>query len=339
MVAKVALHKVLEKIQSRTLSEKEAHRFFTAKPKPGMPFDFDIGINTDTVDVENAPSAQALAGPMLRDAGIVLDFNRIAATAKPASFKRKLPLIAEGDSWFKLPEAEPVVPSTMIDFLQPNFATMNLAHWGDTLAHMVLKGQFWPFLKSSDVLLFSAGGNDVLGGGELWRFLELFDVDHAKASDAPYYLNPDFFANLNVVIGTYDALIREVKLRTPHVIVLGHGYDYAIPQDNGPWLGGPMARQGLDPLHRPALCNAIVKVMIDHFNNRLKALQGAHEKNFRFVDLRGTIKDTEWWDELHPREAAARKLSAKLVKAVQGLPASGDTHESPFEAHFEKMVA
>ncbi len=101
MAAKVALHTVLEKIQSRTLSEKEAHRFFTAKPNPAKPFDFDIGINTETVDIENAPSAQALAGPMLRDAGIVLDFNRIAAAPKSAKFRRKLPLIAEGNSWFK----------------------------------------------------------------------------------------------------------------------------------------------------------------------------------------------------------------------------------------------
>jgi hypothetical protein len=46
---------------------------------------------------------------------------------------------------------------------------------------MILAGEFWPYLTSgqSDVVLFSGGGNDILGGGELWRYLNLFDVDHA----------------------------------------------------------------------------------------------------------------------------------------------------------------
>jgi hypothetical protein len=145
--------------------------------------------------VSNAPSASLLAGP-----------------------PRKLPLIAEGDSWFKLPDVHPPVPRTLIDFLQPQFSTVNLAHWGDALADIILKGQFWPYLQSgsSDVFLFSGGGNDVLG-------LELFDVDHARPKDAPYYLNQDFYDNLNVIISSYERLINAIKLRAPHVVMLGMG--------------------------------------------------------------------------------------------------------------------
>lgn len=342
MAAKVPLHVVMQKIQSRKISAGDTAKFFKIAPNPNKPFDFNVSMNTDAVDIANAPSAHALAAPLLRDAGIAMQFNRLPAVAKKVGkFKRKLPLIAEGDSWFKLPDIHPVVPETLIDFLEPKLPTVNLAHWGDTLAEMVLKGQFWSFLQtgSSDVFLFSGGGDDMLGGGELWRFLELFDVDHARPQDAPYYLKPEFYENLNTIVASYEGLIVAIKHRTPQVVMVGHGYDYAIPRIDGPWLGGPMTRQGIDPQDHAALGRAIVRLMIDNFNNRLKALERAHAANFKFVDLRGTIKENEWWDELHPFDAGARKTSVKYAAAIQALPQSGTKAESPFQDHFDRLVA
>jgi hypothetical protein len=292
--------------------------------------------------VSNAPSASLLAGPLLRDAVIGLQFNRLPRVPKsPKKFRRKLPLIAEGDSWFKLPDVHPPVPRTLIDFLQPQFSTVNLAHWGDALADIILKGQFWPYLQSgsSDVFLFSGGGNDVLGGGELWRFLELFDVDHARPKDAPYYLNQDFYDNLNVIISSYERLINAIKLRAPHVVMLGHGYDYAIPRIDGPWLGGPMTRQGIDPIDHAELGEAIVRLIIDTFNNRLQALEQTHSKNFKYVNLPGTVKRREWWDELHPFEGAAKKTAVKYASAIRTLPASSEMLAFPFDEHFNRLVA
>jgi hypothetical protein len=177
MAKKTPLHTVVQKIQTREISKDETAKYFTVAPNRKKPFDFNIGINTGSVDISNAPSAQAIAAPLLKDAGIALQFKRLERAPKPR-FGRKLPLIAEGDSWFKLPDLPPIVPETLIDILQKEFSTINLAHWGDALAEMIQQGQFWPFLQSgsSDVLLFSGGGNDVLGGGELATFLELFDV-------------------------------------------------------------------------------------------------------------------------------------------------------------------
>lgn len=340
--AKIPLHAIVQKIQSRDIGEDETQKFFSVTPNPAKPFDFNISINTDAVDIANAPSAQAMAGPLLRDAGIALDFNRLPAAPKPvAKLKRKLPLIAEGDSWFKLPDVQSVVPQTLVDFLQPKFATVNLAHWGDTLSEMILKGQFWSFLQSgsSDVLLFSGGGNDVLGGGQLWRFIELFDVDHAKPKDAAYYLNQDFFDNLNTIIANYEALINQVKLRAPHVVMLGHGYDYVVPRVDGPWLGGPLTRQGINPMDKGDLAEAIIRLMLDNFNNRLKVLEQTHPRNFKFVDLRGTIKADEWWDELHPLEAGAKKTSAKYAVAIQALGEAEEIPVSAFADHFNRLVA
>jgi lysophospholipase L1-like esterase len=316
---KTPLHVVVQKIQSGRITEPELSRYFSVAPNPRQPFDFIVTINADTVDLENVESAAFLGEPLLSDAGRVVA-ARARAPRKPAKYKRKLPIIAEGDSWFKLPDLI-FVPPTLIDILQRKYSIINLAHWGDTLSDIILAGEFWGYLKTADTFLFSAGGNDMLGGGQLWRFLNLFDVDHAKPADAPYYLKQEFYDNLDIVIKQYESVITQIESRYPHVIMLGHGYDYVIPRPDGPWLGGPMARQGLDPTWYAKLCQAIARVMVDAFNSRLHALARAHAKNFRYVDLRGSVRPGDWWDELHPKESGATKTAAKFAAALESLPA------------------
>ena len=97
------------------------------------------------------------------------------------------------------------MPPTLVDLLQQSYgySINNMAHWGDTLAEMVQAGQFWPPLVSgeADTFLFSAGGNDVLGGElGIARFLRLFDVGHTKPSDAAYYIKAEFYDNLKVIL-------------------------------------------------------------------------------------------------------------------------------------------
>ena len=72
---------------------------------------------------------------------------------------------------------------------------------------MILAGQFWPPLVSgqADTFLFSGGGNDVLGGEAGSRgSLRLFDVDHTKPSDAAYYIKPEFYDNLKLILQNYE---------------------------------------------------------------------------------------------------------------------------------------
>ena len=115
--------------------------------------------------------------------------------------------------------------------------------------------------------------------------------------------------------------------------MVGHGYDYVIPRDGGPWLGGPFNCQGLDMIDRPKLCQAIIDILIHAFNSRLKALQTRHPKNFRYVDLRGTVKPGEWWDELHPKDAGAKKTAAEFAAVIEALPASGTLSPSLVATH------
>jgi lysophospholipase L1-like esterase len=218
------------------------------------------------------------------------------------------------------------MPPTLIDLLQETngYPINNMAHWGDTLTEMILAGQFWPPLISgqSDTFLFSGGGNDVLGGeGGIARFLRLFDVDHTKPSDAAYYIKPEFYDNLKLILQNYEQLIQRVHVRAPDVIMLGHGYDYAIPRSTGPWIGNGMLFVGLDPTFQSDLCQAIVRIMIDAFNSGLAAFATTYS-NYRYVNLRGTIGKDEWRDELHPTADGAAKTAARFDDVLRKLPKS-----------------
>lgn len=329
---KTSFHAVVEKVQRGTISDKEVSDYFVAQPNPSNPFDFTIGLNRAAVDVEGVEKSSKLADALIHDASIGRD-QKMRAVAPPKAFDRKIPIVAEGDSWFRLPPL--VMPPTLIDVLQQakGYPIDNMAHWGDTLTGMILAGQFWPPLISgqSDTFLFSAGGNDVLGGsGGIARFLNLFDVGHTKPSDAAYYVKQEFYDNLKQIIGNYESLIQRVHVRAPHVIMLGHGYDYAIPRTAGPWIGNGMMFVGLDPTFRADLCQAIVRIMIDAFNNALAAFATTYS-NYRYVDLRGAIGKNQWRDELHPTADGAAKTAARFDKALGNLPKS-DAFSSPLIA-------
>lgn len=317
MAKRISLAQLVDRIQTGKLTPQEAKTYFMVEPNPHRPFDFNTYINTDYVDVTNAESLAHDANLLVRHVAKA----PAGKVAKPKAAAAGHQIVAEGDSWFRLPQIFPF-PKTCIDFLQQSgYPATNLAHWGDTLDEILLAGQFWPYVDGgADLLLFSAGGNDVLGNGALASFLNLFDPDMTKPSDAPYYVKPEFYDNLNDIVGNLEnGLIKPMAARHANKKIIMHGYDYVIPRPQGPWLGSPMAFQGLDPAFNASLCQAIVRIMIDAYNSRLKALAAKYSDVFIHLDLRGTVKKTEWYDELHPKEVAARKIAAKFAKAIDAV--------------------
>ncbi|HVG51202.1 MAG TPA: SGNH/GDSL hydrolase family protein [Xanthobacteraceae bacterium] len=317
-VARIAFYTLVEKVQRGTITDAETASYFVVQPRFDAPFKFDIGINATAVDVTGVEHAGRMAEGLLHDAMIASD-RRPARVAPPAGYKRKTPIIAEGDSWFRY------FKETIIDVLGDThgYPITNRAFPGDTLAQIVNRGQFWRDLTSGnmpDTFLFSAGGNDVVGN--LGAYLNPFDPAHGKPSDAPYYVKPEFYANLRNVVTTYRSLLNQLQARAPHVIMLGHGYDYVIPVSGGGSLGNPLANAGHDPEVRPQLCRNIIAVMIDAFNDSLAALAGSYT-NFRYVNLLGAIGDADWYNELHPKAAGAKKTAARFDAALRALPASG----------------
>jgi hypothetical protein len=315
MAKRITLPQLVEKIQSRKLTPQEARDYFLAEPNPRQPFDFDTYVNPEYVDVKNFES-------LARDADLLVTNISTAPPGRKKVISRRKGtthrVVAEGDSWFRLPKFWPF-PKTCIDYLQAwGYPIVNLARWGDTLDEMLQVGEFWPYLGGSyDVLLFSGGGNDVLGGGHLADYLNLFDSGHTSPSDAPYYVKDKFFKNLNRIVSNIEnGLIIPVAGLKSNKKILMHGYDYVIPRPQGPWIGNAMMEKNLDPTFNAGLCRAIIKLMINAYNVKLKALAAKYSDVFVHVDLRGTVGANQWFDELHGKDVAAEKIARKFAANI-----------------------
>ncbi|MGQ3282738.1 hypothetical protein [Bosea sp. (in: a-proteobacteria)] len=328
MVVKLSLSQLLAQAEAGTLTAEAAGRYFLPDVSAGTPFEPAVRFNPRTVNVTALRgSASVLASALARDIGRSSAalrhavpgpfFARKAVTSGEAiaAAEAGATILAEGDSWFDLPF---IYPRTLVDFLGERHAVVTLAQWGDTLEGMIAAKQFVKPLRTKAFkhFLFSGGGNDIVGGGKLELFLRQFDVGHADPSDAPWYINDLFVDALDRVMGHYRALLKIVVRESPKTKLVIHGYDYVIPQQNGHWLGNAMTFRGLDPVHKAPLCKAVIKVMIDAFNSRLKQFADGSNGAVIYVDLRKSAHADEWFDELHARENATKRFAAAFEQAI-----------------------
>ncbi len=247
------------------------------------------------------------------------------ATAKvtmaAAAGGKMVPIVMEGDSWERLPnfgaKALPIVGGTGSDLERAltaqGFEVENLAYWGDRLAEIVSKKDYLTALVDTGRkhFLLGGGGNDLLSEGRLAKYIRLYTPGMAAAD----YLKPLFWSDLARVLSDYDIAINDVA-KTPglddvHIYV--HGYDYARPMKLG-WLGQPFEQMGIDDFHSD-LQNAIVKIMIDAFNDGLQALDAKYAR-VHWVDFRNMVGN-RWHDELHPRREAFTDLAAKMAATIR----------------------
>jgi lysophospholipase L1-like esterase len=310
MAEKIAFSDLVAKVQNKNINRKEIGKYFAVDEAKSSSFAPALTLDRSTVDTAGAERSAKLAAPALAaEASHAAKSNR----AKAAGAAAQPSIVAEGDSWFNLPDI--VYPDTIIDILQADHAIANLAMYGDELEEMVLRAEYMPLLATGNIkfLLFSGGGNDVIGGGALSSCLNLYDVHHTDPKQAAYYINTQFDAVLDRVEKLYRRVSAQVRTIAPNTSIVVHGYDYAIPRNEGPHLGKAMRDRGLDPAWDGALCNAIIRLMIDRFNDRLAKLPS---ENIVYVDLRGTAGKAGWFDELHPSSAAAGRMAKKLTKVL-----------------------
>jgi len=233
---------------------------------------------------------------------------------------RFLEIVAEGDSWERLPDwgpkGLPIVGGSNFDLCRALSArghtVHNLAYWGDTIEAIADVGEYIPALRSTRAryLLLGGGGNDLLGNGNLKTYLRLFDVDRTRPAD---YILDVFYRDLRNVILHYETILSRIAAdpRISSTKVIVHGYDYARPMRLG-WLGEPFEFVGLDGY--PKLETGIVKILIDSFNRELEGLAVRHPNVIR-LDFRNKVGD-RWHDELHPTREAFEQLAAITERAV-----------------------
>lgn len=256
----------------------------------------------------------------------------------------QLNILAEGDSWFDYP----VVQQTdLLQFLpkqyplpEPRPLILSLAHYGDATKDMlgpVQRARLERVLQDDslgtfDVILFSGGGNDMVGKTmEKW----LNDANGHDDNIAGAVKDAAFSEILAEVEGAYRALITLRDSLAPGVPIVANAYDFALPTNTsvcdgtvGPWLYPSlhlrrwMRDESDEQVQRGA---AVVRVALDRFHAMLQGLAQEQGPRFHVANTRGTLATSEWANELHPTPKGASKLARKFRTAIDAAVASRPT--------------
>jgi hypothetical protein len=237
-------------------------------------------------------------------------------------------VVAEGDSWFSHPTEWNILWHLSA---MGGYSIRRLASTGDELLDMVreapgLKPQYIRQLERRidwHLLLFSGGGNDLLGNHLPFILRHRDEVAHGWRG---LILDDDVKAVLRSLRRAYEAVIYRTAQLQPQCHILVHGYDYPFPRNKGaeffwgslsvagPWMYPVMVEQKgiIDAGTR----YKIVKELVDRFNRMLRTLASEHE-TFHYVDLRGTLPSVQQWrDEIHPKSAGFRRMALEFAAAM-----------------------
>jgi hypothetical protein len=238
-------------------------------------------------------------------------------------------LLAEGDSWFAFPSwLRTNIIEELIERNGGYAAWLTAAANGDEARTMLSGGQYEYLVRifaeedlQFDGILFSGGGNDIVG-----RCL--------RTLLNPYRAGMTWLDCIN--LGRFDQRLREIEaayqelsdLRDdyqPNAYIFTHGYDYAIPSGQpvrvlffkiGPWIKQHMAKaKGITDA---TIQKKIIDYMLSRFDDMQRGLEQRHQR-WIYIRTQGTLKDSEWKDELHPTTEGFKKVAAKFQTTLSGI--------------------
>ena len=250
-----------------------------------------------------------------------------------------LNLLADGDSWFDYPlPSQGHLPTDVIvsltDLLHLDPKPLKLAHYGDATTALLgtsKRERLIATLKDPahapfDAILFSGGGNDLVG--DAFRFWL-----HDAAS-----VNKDFKLATNdaalqdiidIVRRAYRDLIAVRDEYADGAYLFFHQYDYATPTNAsicdgliGPWLQPSFIDRGwAPPVDAQFLVNGrgVVSEILIEFANMLNELSTPTNK-IVVVKTQGILNpDIDWANELHPTHDGFGKIAAAFQQALQAV--------------------
>jgi hypothetical protein len=248
--------------------------------------------------------------------------------AAPAKGRRRLRILAEGDSWFKYPLgpiSHPLRDGVIFHLSQLlGYPIANMAHPGEEVRRMlglvnrqdIAKRLRDPRIRF-DALLFSGGGNDLVGD-QLIIWL--------KDSLPPALDNAAIQGALAVLEAEFRELVLIRDKWSPDTVIFVNCYDFpAVTGIPAPCNIGPWLKPSLDYLYGeagqpvPADEDAVVKKLLEGFMAMLqKVASDPSVKNFEVVMTQGTLEPgdpADWQNEIHPSSAGFRKI-AKVFQAA-----------------------
>lgn len=256
------------------------------------------------------------------------DINQFIAMI--ATQKGRMNIITEGDSWFGYPSNTLLMGhgSNIIDHIADTnkFNLLRLESSGDEASCMMSQEQRHRFIdliqmlnkyhRKLDCILFSGGGNDIVGEDDLPFFLNDY-VEGMTAHDCIKWNRLNI--RMKQIEVAYEELIALRDELCTDTRIITHGYDYPIPSGipgtfllgikTKPWIKPYLDQKGINvSLHVP-----IVRLIIDRLNEVLDGLQ-KNKRNFVKVELRELLQPSEWLNEIHPTPDGFKKVADEFLK-------------------------
>ncbi len=244
-------------------------------------------------------------------------------------------VVSQGDSWFSYPHERNVVD--LLDDPVPGqgnpvesrsqraWSLLRLERTADEILS-VMSGGERAFLNDLlhryeiDALLFSAGGNDLIGA-DLGALLERH-VPGMAAADC--LVERRCSRRLRQVEDCYRELVDMVLDDGADLKVLVNSYDAPLPSNEeakllggrspGPWLSPAFAAKGYpagSPLERE-----VPRLLLERFCGMLDRLSDEVPTRFHRVETRGAVGG-EWADEIHPNARGAKAVAQRFEQVLQ----------------------
>jgi len=304
---KISRQALIEKIQDIDVSDDDIAKYFIIDTK-----------NSDAFAPKVVPNPSLIEDDGLEGAFFINIFNKLAKSRRNRKYRRRIKnwdgvrIVAEGDSWFQYPLLLKDTIDQLTDTDNFQYAIYGLSEAGDLLSNIINEDEITGALEreNPDVFLISGGGNDMVGNGRAANLVHPFSTNRLPEN----YPNENYDAFLVELDRLYRGLFTRILANRPHLKIICHGYDNAIPQE-GPWLGKPLETQNIT---NKVLQRQIVAEMIRRFNETMKQIATDFPGSVYHVDCQrvvGTL--SKWHDELHPKDEGYFKVAQKFDEVIK----------------------
>jgi len=237
-------------------------------------------------------------------------------------------VVSEGDSWFSYSDVIGQLddPGDLGGDNQRAWALLRLEKNGDEILSILSGGQR-AFLRRRvlsrcqiDAILFSGGGNDIIGP-DLLPLLRQYTAGMG-ARDVVAFSR--FERRLRQIQDCYRELLDMLGDADQQARVYVNSYDYTVPSDKpvkligiritGPWMLPYLRERGIpNALHEP-----VAELLIDGFAAAIDAVAAEPRGVERLirVETRGAVNG-QWKDEIHPNRRGAISVASKFETALR----------------------
>ena len=252
-------------------------------------------------------------------------------------YTKRLNIISEGDSWFAYPPKWLVgtKQSNLIDWIstwtkkKANFYMMESN--GDEAVDMVSGEQKHELIdqlrwheksgrRPVDLLLFSGGGNDLVGENDFERFI----LPKKGATSADEHVDSERLERKILQIGLAVEELLDIRDHySRNTIIITHTYDHAYPStQGGKFLGGLIdGKSWLKPyMDEMAIAEElqadVIKIFMDSVAEMMRDIASRRDK-FVVADTIGTLDDKSYWlNEIHPTSKGFEILAKIMWKEI-----------------------